>query len=235
MTLQTLNDKTVIIVGGSSGMGWATAKMAHEQGARVTIASRSTSKLTAVQTAFPDIKTAVCDITRPNDITHLFNRFDHVDHVFVTAGASITGKLVESELVALRTILDQRLWALALIVKNAAPIMRDGSFIFTSGQWASRPPTDGAFMSAALAAVEALARGLALELAPIRVNVISPGLIDTPILGNGRTQVEQWAKTSLPLKRMGHADEIATAAIMLMTNTFITGEVLHIDGGGRLI
>ncbi len=235
MTLQTLNDKTVVIIGGSSGIGWATAKMAHDQGARVTIASRSTSKLTAVHTAFPEIKTAVCDITRPNDITHLFSRFDHVDHVFVTAGTPITGKLVETELVALRTIIDQRIWALALIVKNAVPKMEDGSLTFISGTWANRPPADGAFISAALAAVETLARGLALELAPLRVNVISPGVVDTPILGNGRSQTDHWAQSSLPLKRMGHADEIASAVLMLMTNTYITGEILHIDGGARLI
>lgn len=235
MTLQTLTDKTVIIIGGSSGIGWATAKMAHEQGARVTIASRSTTKLTALQTAHPGIKTAVCDITRPNDITHLFSRFDHVDHVFVTAGTQITGKLIYAELVTLRTIIDQRIWALALIVKNAAPIMRDGSLTFISGTWASRPPSDGAFIGAILAAVEALARGLALELAPIRVNAISPGLIDTPILGNGRTEAERWAQTSLPLKRMGNPDEIAAAALMLMTHTYITGEILHIDGGSRLV
>ena len=235
MTLQTLTGKTVIIIGGSSGMGLAAAKMALEQGARVTIASRSTAKLTAVQTAHPDIKTAVCDITRPNDITHLFSRFDRVDHVFVTAGALITGKLIHSELVTLRTIIDQRIWALALIVKSAVPKMKDGSMTFISGTWATRPPADGAFISAALAAVEALARGLALELAPIRVNAISPGLIDTPSLENGRAQAERWAQTSLPLKRMGQVDEIASAAIMLMTHTYITGEILHIDGGRRLI
>jgi NAD(P)-dependent dehydrogenase (short-subunit alcohol dehydrogenase family) len=85
------------------------------------------------------------------------------------------------------------------------------------------------------AAIETLAKGLALELAPIRVNAVAPGMIDTPILGEHRARATQWAEASLPVKRMGLAEEVAQAVVLLMTNGFVTGEVVHIDGGGRLV
>ena len=235
MTSPTLANKQILIIGGSSGIGLATAVSATELGAKVTIASRSTERLTAVLEEHPTLNTAVCDITRPNDVAHLFSRFAHVDHVFMTAGQSMTGNLVNAELVTLRTIIDQRIWGLVHVVKSAAPKMSDGSLTFISGQWASRPSVGAAFMGASIAAVEALTRGLALELAPIRVNAIAPGVIETPILGDDRDRVDNWAKTTLPLKRMGQAEEVAQAALMLMSNNFITGEILHIDGGGRLV
>ena len=113
--------------------------------------------------------------------------------------------------------------------------MREGSITFLSGQYGSRPGV-GAVVTAALnAATETLAKGLALELAPIRFNAVAPGLIDTPMLGDERDDAAKWAANTLPVKRMGLAEEVAQAVVFLMTNSFTTGEVLHIDGGGRLV
>ena len=115
------------------------------------------------------------------------------------------------------------------------PKMTGGSITFLSGQYASRPASGAVITAAMNAAIEVLAKGLALELAPIRVNAIAPGLIDTPMLGEEREGAAKWAGDTLPVKRMGLAEEVAQAVVLLMTNGFITGEVLHIDGGGRLV
>ena len=114
--------------------------------------------------------------------------------------------------------------------------MKQGSITFITGQLVSRPAV-GAVVTAAMgAALETLVKGLALELAPVRVNAISPGAMDTPFAGEEwRVEAIQWAKVNLPAKRVGTADEVAQAALLLMTNGFITGEILHIDGGGRLV
>jgi NAD(P)-dependent dehydrogenase (short-subunit alcohol dehydrogenase family) len=114
--------------------------------------------------------------------------------------------------------------------------MTQGSITLMSGQSASIP-TDGAVVNAAMhAAIEVLAKGLALELAPIRVNAIAPGAIDTPAWPEeDRIEITKWAEDKLPVRRMGLAEEVAQAVVLFMTNGFITGEVLHIDGGGRLV
>jgi NAD(P)-dependent dehydrogenase (short-subunit alcohol dehydrogenase family) len=113
--------------------------------------------------------------------------------------------------------------------------MTAGSITCLSGQLGSRPAAGAVVTSAMNAAVEALAKGLALELAPIRVNAVAPGLIDTPLLGDARDQGAEWATATLPVGRIGRADEVAQAVILLMSNDYITGEVLHVDGGGRYV
>ena len=142
---------------------------------------------------------------------------------------------MEARLETLRSDVDQRFWGPLYIVRSAAPKMVQGSITFLSGQLASTPNVGSLVTAATQAAIEVLAKGLALELAPVRVNAIAPGLIDTPLIGEARTEAAKWAKDKLPVRRMGLAEEVAQAVILLMTNGFITGEVLHIDGGGRLI
>jgi len=225
----------VVIVGGSSGIGFATAKLAKEEGANVTIASRSSEKLEHAVQQLGDVRAVRADITSQLDVQAIFGAMDRVDHVFITAGRLCLGRVVDSELDLLRSDVDQRFWGPLYVVRTAVPKMAQGSLTFLSGQWASKP-APGAVVTAALnAATETLARGLALELAPIRVNAVAPGTIDTPLLGEHREAAARWAGASLPVKRMGLAEEVAQAVILLMSNGFITGEVVHVDGGGRLV
>lgn len=225
----------VVIIGGSSGMGFATARMAKEQGAKVTIASRAREKLRHAVQRLGDVRAVVADITSESDIQEVFRELNRVDHVFILAGKWLGGKVVEADLETLRFDVDQRFWGPLYIVRNAAPKMADGSITFLSGQLAARPDIGGVVTAAMNAAIEVLAKGLALELAPVRVNAIAPGLIDTRLLEENRGEAAKWAEDKLPVRRMGLAEEVAQAVVFLMTNGFITGEVLHVDGGGRLV
>jgi NAD(P)-dependent dehydrogenase (short-subunit alcohol dehydrogenase family) len=230
-----LLEANVVIVGGSSGMGFATARLAKEQGANVTIASRSSEKLRHAVQQLGNVRAVAADIVRESDVQEIFRELDRVDHVFISAGKWWGGKVVEANLETLRSEVEQRFWGPLHIVRNAVPKMAHGSITFLTGQLASTPSVGAVVTAAIQAAVEVMAKGLALELAPIRVNAIAPGLIDTPLLGEEREGSAKWAKDRLPVRRMGLAEEVAQAVVLLMTNGFITGEVLHIDGGGRLI
>jgi len=216
-------------------MGLATAKLVKELGANVTIASRWSEKLRHAIPKIGDARAIVADITSESAVQEIFRELDRVDHVFISAGQWLGGKVVEANLETLRSDVDQRFWGPLYIVRNAAPKMAHGSITFLTGQLASTPAVGAVVTAAMQAAMEVLAKGLALELAPARVNAIAPGLIDTPLLGEDRGEAAKWAEDKLPVKRMGLAEEVAQAVVLLMTNGFITGEVLHIDGGGRLV
>jgi NAD(P)-dependent dehydrogenase (short-subunit alcohol dehydrogenase family) len=182
-----------------------------------------------------DVRTVVADVTREADVQALFRDMDQVDHVFIPAGEFFGGKVMETDLDVLQADVAQRFWGPLYVVRHAVPKMTQGSITFLSGQYGSRPQAGAAVAAAMNGAMEVLAQGLALELAPIRVNAIAPGLIDTPLLGPDRDGAAQWAADTLPVHRMGLAEEVAQAVVLLMTNGYITGEVLHIDGGGRLV
>jgi len=231
-----LHGQTVVVIGGSAGMGFAVAKLAMEQGAEVTIASRSSQRLREAAEQLGSVQTRVVDITREQDISALFHEMERVNHVFVSAARPLFGEILETDLEVFRIDVDQRFMGLLYVVRHAAPKMKQGSITFVTGSFSSRPAVGVVVSSALLAAGEALAKGLALELAPIRANAISPGAIDTLFPGEeGNKEMKQWAEDTLPVKRIGTAEEVAQAALLLMTNGYITGEVLHIDGGGRFV
>lgn len=230
-----LHGKNVVVIGGSSGMGLATAQLVREHGAKVTIASRSRAKLDQAVQRIGDARAIVADITNESDIKEVFKELDQVDHVFISAGMTLPGKVVETDLEIFRSDVAQRFWGPLYVVRSAVPRMTNGSITFLTGQFGSRPSVGAVVTAAMLGATEILAKGLALELAPIRVNAVAPGLIDTPLLGEHRDGAGKWAENTLPIKRMGLVEEVAQAVVLIMTNGFITGEVLHIDGGGRLV
>lgn len=234
-----LQDAQVVVVGGSTGIGLATAKLAQHEGARVTIAGRSPEKLAQAQRDLGEARIVPADITDADAVGQIFEGIAPIDHVVVSAGTLPSGKIVGNDLANLRRIVDERVWGVVHVVRHAAPRMTHGSITFTSGGLSSRPRVGAAMLTAALAAVEALARALALELAPVRVNAVTPGLIDTPLLdttyGAERDTIVQNRAAVLPGKRIGTAEEVAQVMLMLMTNAYITGEVVHIDGGSRLL
>jgi NAD(P)-dependent dehydrogenase (short-subunit alcohol dehydrogenase family) len=232
-----------MIIGGGSGMGLALARTMLAAGMDVTIVGRSTDRLAAAQTeleraAQGKISTVPADIGREEDVAGLFARVERVDHVAVTAAdaTGVYGRTTDVATATARAIVDTKLLGAWLVGKHAAGRVT-GSITYTSGINASRPNGSNTIMAAANGALASLAYGLAIELAPVRVNVISPGWVDTPIwdqLGMDKQAAFADLAERLPARRIGTPDDIAEAFLSVMRNGFITGTVLHVDGGHRL-
>ncbi|MCU0565709.1 MAG: SDR family oxidoreductase [Oculatellaceae cyanobacterium Prado106] len=234
-----LKDQQVVIIGGSSGIGLATAQLAQAEGARVTITGRSEEKLRRVANTLGTVKTAIADVTNEKDLQQVFEACDRVDHLVLLGASLASGKICDAALEDLSRPITERLWGAIHTIRAAAPKMSNGSITLTSGLFSARPIAGMAVVAAAVGGIEAMTRALALELAPIRINAIAPGYIDTPLLRAAfEDQYEGVVKAQsavLPTQRIGTAEETAKAILFLMTSGFITGEILHIDGGGRLI
>lgn len=233
-----LSDQRFLVVGGSSGIGLAAARAALDAGAQVTIASRSRQKLDAARNDLSNrIDTALLDTTDDASTDRFFNETGVWDHIAVSAAQTPTGPVRGLALADARAAMDSKFWG-AYRVARAAKLREGGSLTFVSGFLSVRPSATSVLQGAVNAALEALARGLALELAPVRVNAVSPGLIDTPLWSrldeNKRTAMFARVAASLPARRVGHAEDIARAVIFLATTPFATGSTVLVDGGGAI-
>lgn len=238
-----LEKQHVVVIGGSSGIGLGVARASLEQGASVTLAGRSTQRLAeAVGQLGPSVaervRTFVADAGDEEQVRRLFEAHPPAHHVVVTAVAAHYQPIRQLDLAAARRTLDSKLLA-ALHVAKHARFEAGGSLLLTGGVASSRPSPGGALIAAVNGAIDSLVLALALELAPVRVNALSPGWIDTPFwdafAGSAKAQrLEQHARR-LPVGRVGATTDTAQAALFLMTNGFTTGEVLHVDGGHRLV
>jgi NAD(P)-dependent dehydrogenase (short-subunit alcohol dehydrogenase family) len=236
-----LQGKQVIIVGGSSGIGLATARRALAEGANVLIVGRSDARLDSAQKSLNSryLTTAVADISDLKSVKALFANTRNIDHLFIPAGELTPdgGDVLSSDPVKLEQVIMTRLLGASQTVREARSRMSNGSVTLMSGVYAIRPGKGSAMGAAAVAGVEGMTRALALDLAPIRVNAVSPGIIDTPLwdsFGSNRQAIMDIGK-SLPIGRVGHPDDIAEGVLFLMKNDFTTGTVLRIDGGGSLV
>jgi NAD(P)-dependent dehydrogenase (short-subunit alcohol dehydrogenase family) len=244
-----LEGKHLVIVGGSSGIGLETARLALAEGASVTIAGRSEDRLRRAvegmgtsQVGGPAggrVRPVVADVTDESSIRALFEGEPRVDHLFLPAGELRPGDgdVLGADLHGLRSVLETRLLGVVNVVRQARPKMAGGSITLMSGLYATRPAPGGAFGAAAVAGVEGMTRALALDLAPTRVNAVAPGLIDTPLWNAFGAQREAILAqgAALPVGRIGRPEEVAEAVLFLMSNGFVTGTVLAIDGGGGLV
>jgi len=235
----SLINKMVVVLGGSSGMGLATAKAAKADGARVVIAGRSRERLQAARAVLGDeVRTVALDVGDEIGTRALFSELGPVDHVFITAGAVLFDPKLAPDAASVRPALDTRFWGAFNAAKSAAATMSTGgSITFTSGTAAMRPIRGASVAGASCGAVEAFARSLAVDLAPIRVNTIQPGLIDTPFLdtlGERRSAIIAEYSRRLPVGRVGRTEDVANAVLFLMKNGFVTGITLTVDGGGVL-
>lgn len=234
-----LKNRNVVIIGGSSGIGFATAKLAQAHGATVSITGRNQAKLDRAAQELGDVQRAIVDVTHEADIQQLMAQFDHIDHLVVLGASLASGKVSDTPLEELGRPINERLWGAIYAVRHAVPKMSDGSITLMSGLFSTRPIAGMAIVAAAVGGIEAMSHALALELAPIRVNAIAPGYIDTPLLQAAfEDQYESVVKTQaamLPVKCIGTAEEAAQSILFLATTRFITGEVLHLDGGGRYV
>jgi NAD(P)-dependent dehydrogenase (short-subunit alcohol dehydrogenase family) len=228
-----LAGKKVVVIGGSSGIGLSTAELAKREGADVIIASRSAAKLDPIAERLNAIAIPT-DVISDDSVAGLFKVAGPVDHVVVTAAQLRTGPFKTVPMEDVRFTLESKLWG-AWRVARAAQFRPGGSLTLVSGFLSIRPRPNSAIVSAANAALEALARALALELAPLRVNCVSPGIIDTPIRAAmpEAARKELLAKTaaSLPVGRVGEGEDVARQIIAFMTNGFMTGSTVYLDGG----
>jgi NAD(P)-dependent dehydrogenase (short-subunit alcohol dehydrogenase family) len=235
----------VLIVGGSSGMGLALARTLLVDGAEVTIVGRSDARLADAQVILPNgerLQTIAADVTQEDQVMRLFERSGPLDHI-VTTAADIEGayKLLPSlEIAAARRVVDSKFIGPLLLAKYGAPILSPtGSITFTSGIAAYRPAARGSVVAAINGALASLAYALAVELGPIRVNVVSPGWVDSPIwkfvAGDAKAAMLEGMAKRLSVGRIGQPADIADAIRFLMRNGFVTGTVLHVEGGHRLV
>jgi NAD(P)-dependent dehydrogenase (short-subunit alcohol dehydrogenase family) len=234
-----------LVVGGSSGMGLALARSLLADGAEVTIVGRSEARLVEARKNLPNserLLAIAADVTQEDQVARLFERTGQFDHI-VTTAADIDGAyqpLPALEIAAAIRVVHSKFLGPLLLAKYGAPVLwPTGSITFTSGIAAYRPAPCGSVVAAINGALASLAAALAVELGPIRVNVVSPGWVDTPIwrfvAGDAKAATLDAMAKRLPVGRIGQPDDIADAIRFLMRNGFVTGTVLHVEGGHRLV
>ena len=235
---RSLAGTRVLVLGGSSGIGLATAKAAAAAGAKVTLASRSNDKVNAAAMQVGQGAVGVpIDTTNDTALEAFFAKQPDWDHIVVSVAAGRSAGLQDLSLQDAYGNMNAKFWT-AYKTARFARIAPEGSLTLVSGFLSQRPNKDALLQGCINAALESLGRGLALALSPVRVNTVSPGLIDTPIRAampadKKKAMLDQAAAT-LPARRVGQADDVADAILMLMTNPFTTGSTLFIDGGGMI-
>jgi len=233
-----LQDNTVVVVGRGSGIARAITLMARSEGARVVVAGRDKDRLAGAYDD-PGISADAVDITDDTSIAALAERVGPVDHVISTASARARGKLAELERKDLQLSFDTKVIGPTMLAKHFAPQMNPrGSLVLFSGVNAFKVNIGYLGVAITNGAVDFLTRSLAVELAPIRVNTISPGVIDTGAWDSmgqeGKHAYFEHISASNPARRIGTPDDVANAVLFAMTNTFLTGVTLKIDGGEPL-
>lgn len=229
----TLQDQHVVVVGGSSGIGRAVARAAYAQGARVTILGRTAQ-------AGDGLAARAVDIKDPAGLAGAFAALETIDHLVITAGARVgSSQLSQLQADELQLGFETKLFGALFAIQAALPFLAPrASITLTSGLLSRKFGPGGLLKSILNAAVEATGKNLAKELAPRRVNVVSPGVVDTELWGEadsqGRTATLQRIGAGLPVGRVGRPDELAQAYLLAMANGFMTGAVIDVEGGGLL-
>lgn len=231
-----LNGKRVIVVGAGGGIGAATLKAFARAGAEVTAAGRPGAHLESIAEELGCEKVPL-DILDNEAICAFFDSASWFDHVVVTAAATKSGSAAALPLEDAKAAMESKFWG-AYRIARAARVKEGGSITFVSGFLSQRPSAGAVLQGAINAALEALGRGLALERAPVRVNTVSPGLIDTPLwsrMGEAdRAAMFERGAAGLPAKRIGQPEDVAQAILFVATNPFATGSTLTVDGGGTI-
>jgi NAD(P)-dependent dehydrogenase (short-subunit alcohol dehydrogenase family) len=235
-----LEGQTVVVIGGSAGIGLATARRARESGAAVILTARDLDRLQGVGDEL-GARVAAFDATDFDELGAFFDGLPTpVDHVLVTGPGPYYAPLPEFEVEKARRDVEAHLLLPIEVARGAMSTVRPGgTLIFMGGTGGRRAAPGFAFISALTAAGPALIRNLALELAPIRVNMIAAGFVDTPLsaslLGDGLEARRDQLRTTLPIRRVIGPADIAALAVHLMTNTALTGATYDIDGGQQLV
>lgn len=236
-----LQGQTVLVVGGSAGIGLATARQARAEGADVILTARNAERLDAAASELGAVRSAAFDATDPEALAAFFDTVtERLDHVMVTAGAPSYGPLLEMSADAARTALSEHLLQTILIAQGCAGRVRPGgTLVFMGGTGGKRPSIGIGAVAAVTAALPALIANLALELAPVRVNLVAAGFVDTPLsaalLGNALDARREELGAKLPIGRVVGPGDVAALAVHLMVNSALTGATFDIDGGQQLV
>jgi NAD(P)-dependent dehydrogenase (short-subunit alcohol dehydrogenase family) len=237
-----LDGQKVAVIGGSSGIGLGIARTAREAGATVMIAGRTPARLDAAARELGEgVDTHRLDATDADAVAAFFQDLSQLDHLVVTAAAGLpVGPFTNLDAASFRAGFDSKFWAVFHATQLALPTLRkDGSITLVTGAAAraAMPGTSG--VAAMNGAVQSMVPTLARELAPVRVNALSPGLVATPVYdgmpANTRETMYRQAAERLPAHRIGSPADLGAAALFLMTNGYVTGITLDVDGGARLI
>ncbi|WKU43484.1 SDR family oxidoreductase [Streptomyces sp. VNUA116] len=235
-----LADRDVVIIGGGSGIGLEVARRAVAAGARVVIGGRSEEKLAAAADSLGERASwGAVDTTDKASLAAFFDGIDRIDHLFTPAASYQVGPMRELTDSEAESPFVSKFWGQYHAVRHAAPkLTADASVVLMSGAASVRPPAAAPAYVACNAAIEGLGRGLAVELAPVRVNVVSPGTVDGNLWAQRPAEVReasfaQYGQDAL-LRRPGTESEVAEAVLFLFTNTFMTGSTLYPDGGYAL-
>jgi NAD(P)-dependent dehydrogenase (short-subunit alcohol dehydrogenase family) len=240
--MHTLKGKKVVVLGGSAGIGLETAKVAANHGAQVTIVSGNQDRIYKALSELPaDSKGLIADHSNEQEIAQLFQTVGNFDHLVYTAGENLRlGAIAETTLQDAKNFFEVRYWGAFAAVKYAAgQINAGGSIVLTGGGAAHRPSSGWSYVASVCAAMEGLTRALALELAPIRVNLVVPGLVKTGLWEGMDEQERENMYTHysniLPVGYVAPPEDIAQTYIHLMEQTYATGQSMMVDGGYALI
>ena len=237
--MRKLDGQTVVVLGGSSGIGLETARLAREEGADVIITARDPDRLHQVGLEL-GASIAAFDTTDVARLERFFRELPGpVDHVMVSGSGPYYAPFAELDFDKARRDVETHFWTLLQVGRNAAAAVRPGGTLIFIGGTGGRRPAAGPVITTLSVGLPALTKSLALELAPIRVNLIAPGFVDTPlsaaILGGRLDARREQLRTTLPIRRVVEPADVAALAVHLMTNTAVTGATFDIDGGQQLV
>src|SRR3989454_5890606 len=232
--------QTVVVIGGSAGIGFETARRARAEGAKVILTGRNAERLQHAASEVDALSTAAFDAADPVALDRFFRDLPTIDHVMVTAGRPYYGRLADMDFAKIRDLIGAHLLQALYVARNAANKVRPGgTLIFMGGTGGRRPAIGMSITSAFTAALPALTASLALEIAPVRVNLIAAGFVDTPLsaslLGDHLDDRRDELRATLPIGRVVEPDDVAALAVHIMTNTALTGATYDIDGGQQLL
>jgi len=233
--------QTVVLIGGSAGIGLETARRARAEGADVILTARDATRLQSAATEVGALRTAAFDANDPASLERFFLDLPTpIDHVMVTGPGPRYWPVMEIEFEQARLAISEHILLALWVARNAAGKVRPGgTLVFMGGTGARRPARGLALVSAATAAMPAFVAGLALDLAPVRVNLIAAGFVDTPLsaslLGDHLDARREQLRTCLPIRRVVGPADVAALAVHIMINETLTGATYDIDGGQQLI
>ena len=233
--------QTVVVIGGSAGIGFETARRARAEGTKLILTGRNPERLERAASEIGPLSTAAFDVEDAASLERFFaNLPGTIDHVMVTAGRPHYGRIVDMDLEQARQALDAHILLMIQVARNAAHKVRPGgSLLFMGGTGGRRASIGLGIVSTVTAALPALTANLALELAPVRVNLIAAGFVDTPLsaslLGDELENRRNHLRATLPIRRVVEPSDVAALAVHIMTNTALTGGTYDIDGGQQLV
>src|SRR5262245_50381227 len=237
----SLRGQAVVVIGGSAGIGLETARLARTEGADVVLVGRDPDRLKQAAADVDARSTAALDATDPERLERFFADLPGpVDHVLVTAGGNYYARLADLDFARARQLIDEHLLLPMHIARSVTGRVRPGGTLLFMGGTGGRRPALGLTLPGAItAAGPALIANLALELAPVRVNLIAAGFVDTPLsarlLGDDLDRRREQLRATLPIGRVVGPADVAELAIQLMTNTALTGATYDVDGGQQLV